>query len=47
MDGKKYVGETFANIYQNLYKSADDKDKTPKLLGQVNGSIGDSSTRRN
>ena len=43
MDGKINVSETFANMYQNLYNSADDIDETSKLLDQVNELIGDLS----
>ena len=43
MDGKINVSETFANVYQNLYNSADDIDETSKLLDQVNELIGDLS----
>ena len=28
MDGKMNVSDTFANVYQNLYNSADDRDET-------------------
>ena len=43
MDGKTNVSETFANVYQNLYNSAGDKEEISKLLVQVNEHIGDLS----
>ena len=43
LDGKMNVSETFANVYQNLYNSAGDRDETLKFLGQVNEHIGDLS----
>ena len=43
MNGKTNVSETFANVYQNLYNSAGDKEEISKLLVQVNEHIGDLS----
>ena len=43
MDGKRNVSESFANVYQNLYNSAGDKEEISKLLVQVNEHIGDLS----
>ena len=43
MDGCKNVSEKFANVYEELYNSANDEEGTAKLLDEVNDCINDSS----